>query len=160
MYNSYDANFDTQVAHFDGVSLFIDAQLEQFANPKCYDCKDPGIDYRWFYVPLKNISLLWRRHHFWWRTAKFWPMLGAQDLWAGRDLYRVTPAVTRDLVFSCLIRRTVPFIRLLRHTRRIYSNPDPHGEKIRGEIRNKSPFFLLLYRCLVICGLADTHVHI
>jgi hypothetical protein len=41
-----------------------------------------------FYVPLKNISPIWRRHHYRWRTAKFRPMLGAQGLWAGRDLYR------------------------------------------------------------------------
>jgi hypothetical protein len=32
------------------------------------------------------------------------------------DLYRATPAVTRDLDFSGLIRRTAPFSRLLRHT--------------------------------------------
>jgi hypothetical protein len=44
-------------------------------------------------------------------------MLGAQGLWAGRDLYRATPAVTRDLAFSGLIRRIAPFSRLLRHTR-------------------------------------------
>jgi hypothetical protein len=44
-------------------------------------------------------------------------MLGAQGLWAGRDLYRATPAVTRDFVFSGLIRRNAPFSRLLRHTR-------------------------------------------
>jgi hypothetical protein len=44
-------------------------------------------------------------------------MLGAQGLGAGRDLYRATPAVTRDLGFSGLIRRTAPFCRLLRHTR-------------------------------------------
>jgi hypothetical protein len=43
------------------------------------------------------------------------PMLGAQGLSAGRDLYRATPAVTRDLGFSSLIRRTAPFSRLLRH---------------------------------------------
>jgi hypothetical protein len=35
----------------------------------------------------------------------------------GRDLYRATPAVARDLGFSGLIRRTAPFSRLLRHTR-------------------------------------------
>jgi hypothetical protein len=75
------------------------------------------IDYLRFYVPLKNISLIWRRHHYRWRTAKFRPVLGAQGLWAGRDLYRATPAVTRDLGFSGLIRRTAPFSRLLRHTR-------------------------------------------
>jgi hypothetical protein len=51
---------------------------------------------------------------------------------AGRDLYRATPAVTRDLGFSGLIRRTAPFSRLFNTTHegmwRIYSNPDPHGE--------------------------------
>ena len=78
---------------------------------------DRLIDYLRFYVPLKNISLIWRRHHCRWRAAKFRPMLGAQGLWAGRDLYRATPAVTRDLGFSGLIRRTAPFSRLLRHTR-------------------------------------------
>jgi hypothetical protein len=77
------------------------------------------IDYLRFYVPLKNISLIWRRHHCRWRTAKFRPMLGAQGLWAGRDLYRATPAVTRDLSFSGLIRRTAPFSRLLPGSSRI-----------------------------------------
>jgi hypothetical protein len=57
------------------------------------------IDYLWFYVPLKNFSLILRRHHCWWRAAKFKPMLGAQGLWAGRDLYRATPTVIRGLVF-------------------------------------------------------------
>jgi hypothetical protein len=75
------------------------------------------IDYFQFYVPLKNISLIWRRHHCRRRASKFRPMLGAQGLWAGRDLYCATPAVTRDLGFSGLIRRTAPFSRLLRHTR-------------------------------------------
>jgi hypothetical protein len=75
------------------------------------------IDYLLFYVPLKNISLIWRRHHYRWRAANFRPMLGAQGLWTRRDLYRATPAVTRGLVFSGLIRRTAPFICLLRHTR-------------------------------------------
>jgi hypothetical protein len=44
-------------------------------------------------------------------------MLDAQGLWAGRDLYRTTPAVTQGLGFSGLIRRTVPISHLLRHTR-------------------------------------------
>jgi hypothetical protein len=68
------------------------------------------LDYLLFYVPLKN-----RRHHCRWRAAKFRPMLGAQGLWAGRGLYRATPAVTWDLGFSGFIRRTAPFSRLLRH---------------------------------------------
>jgi hypothetical protein len=54
-------------------------------------------------VPLKNFSLIWRRHHFWWRDALFRCMIGAQDFWAVRDLYCVTPAATRDLGFSGLI---------------------------------------------------------
>jgi hypothetical protein len=67
--------------------------------------------------PLKNFSLIWRRHHYRWRTAKFSPMLGAQGRWAERDLYRTTPAVTKGLGFSGLIRRTALFSRLVRHTR-------------------------------------------
>ena len=58
------------------------------------------IDYLRFYVPLKNISLIWRRHHCRWRAAKFKPMLCAQGLWVSRGLYRATPTVTRGLVFS------------------------------------------------------------
>jgi hypothetical protein len=41
------------------------------------------IDYLRFYVLLKKFSLIWRRHHYRWRAAKFRPMLGAQGLWAG-----------------------------------------------------------------------------
>jgi hypothetical protein len=32
------------------------------------------IDYLLFYVPLKNFSLIWSRHHRRWRAAKFKPM--------------------------------------------------------------------------------------
>jgi hypothetical protein len=71
------------------------------------------VDYLLFYFPLKNISLMWRRHHY----RLFRPMLGAQGLRAGRDLYRAISAVTQGLSFSGLIRRTAPFSRLLRHTR-------------------------------------------
>jgi hypothetical protein len=60
---------------------------------------DRLIDYLQFYVQLKNFSLLWRRHHCKWRAAKYRPMLGAQGLWAERDLYRATPALTRASVF-------------------------------------------------------------
>jgi hypothetical protein len=70
-----------------------------------------------FYVPLKNFSLIWKRHHCQWRAAKFKPMLGAQSLWAGRVLYRATPAVTWDLGFSSLSWRTASFSRFLWHTR-------------------------------------------
>jgi hypothetical protein len=65
---------------------------------------------------LKNVSLIWRRPHCRWRAAKFRSILGAQGLWAGRDLYRATPAVTRGFSFSGLIR-TAPFSRLFWHTK-------------------------------------------
>jgi hypothetical protein len=88
------------------------------------------IDYLRFYVPLKNFSLIWRRHHCRWRAAKFGPMLGAQGLSAGRDHYRATPAVTWDLGFF----RYHPNDRSIQSPLsthegmwRIYSNPDPHG---------------------------------
>jgi hypothetical protein len=75
----------------------------------------------WLYVPLKNFSLIWRRHHCHENTciraAKCRPMLGAQGLWAGKDLYHATPVVTWDLGFSGLIRRTAPFSHLLWHTK-------------------------------------------
>jgi hypothetical protein len=109
------------------------------------------IDYLRFYVLLKNFSLIWGRDHCRWRAAKFRPMLGAQGLWAGRDLYRATPAVTRDLGLSDLIRRTAPYSRLLRHTRGcegsiLISNPDPQGEintcKIIWQITGPSIFNL------------------
>jgi hypothetical protein len=93
------------------------------------------IHYLGFYVPLKNISLIWRRHHCQWRAAKFRPMLGAHGLWAGRDLYRATRAVTRDLGFSGLIRRTTPFSRLLRHTR-------GYGESILTRILTENPQYV------------------
>jgi hypothetical protein len=51
------------------------------------------------------------------KAAQFRTMIGAQSFWAGWDLYRATRAVTRVLGFTSLIRRTVPFDRLLRHTR-------------------------------------------
>ena len=39
----------------------------------------------------------WRRPQCW--VTKFRPVFGIYGLWAGRDLYCVTPAVTRDLGF-------------------------------------------------------------
>jgi hypothetical protein len=51
------------------------------------------------------------------RAANFWPMRGAQGLWAERDIYCATSAVAWGLRFSGLIRRTFPFSRLLQYTR-------------------------------------------
>jgi hypothetical protein len=113
---------------------------------------------------IKNISLIWRHHHCRWRATKFWPMLGAHGLWAGRDLYRATPAATRDLGFSGLIRRTAPFSHLLRHTRgcggsiltRILTGS--YFEHLRQMIvdtfLNFGSFFMkicLLFACILSC---------
>jgi hypothetical protein len=62
---------------------------------------------------------------------------GAQGLWAGRDLFRATPAVTRGLSFSGLIRRTSPFSHLLRHTRGL-------GESILTQILT-GPYSIAFY---------------
>ena len=89
--------FDVLDAHH----TFIDnyqSNLIRYYND--YDCL-------LFYIPLKNISLIWRRHHYRWRAAKFRPMLVTQGLWAGRDLYRATPAVIRGLGFSGLIETRI-----------------------------------------------------
>jgi hypothetical protein len=40
------------------------------------------IEYVLFYLPLKNISLIWRRQLCRWRAAKFRPIVGAHNLWA------------------------------------------------------------------------------
>jgi hypothetical protein len=62
-----------------------------------------------FYIPLKNISLIWIRHHYRWGAAKFRPMLGTQGgIFIGPHLL---------LCISGLIWRTVPFNRLLRLAR-------------------------------------------
>jgi hypothetical protein len=68
------------------------------------------IDYLRFYVSLKIFSLIWRRHHCQLRATKIRSLLGAQGLWAGRDLYRAIPAVNGDLSFPGLIRRTAPLV--------------------------------------------------
>ena len=53
------------------------------------------------YISRKKIY--WKRDHCRWMTAEFWTMLGSYGFWAGRDLYRATPAVTRGLGFCGLI---------------------------------------------------------
>jgi hypothetical protein len=71
------------------------------------------IDYLLFYVPIKNFHLYGDVT----KVGEGLQNLDTQGLWAGRDLYRATPAATRDLGISGLIRRTAPFSRLLRHAR-------------------------------------------
>jgi hypothetical protein len=87
-------------------------------SPRVANSIDWLIDYLQIYVPLKNLSLIWRRHHCRWRAVNLGLCLAFRAFSrAGRDLDRATPAVTLGLGFSDLIRRTAPFSRLLRHTR-------------------------------------------
>jgi hypothetical protein len=56
--------------------------------------------------------------------------LYGEGLWAGRDLYRATPAATRDLVFFRSHPKDRPIQSPLTTHKglwRTYSNPDPHG---------------------------------
>jgi hypothetical protein len=111
-------------------------------------------DYLLFYVPLKNFSLIRRRHHYRWRAAKFRPMLSAQGLWAGKDLYRATPAVTQDLSFYGLIRSP-----LTTHYGmwRIYSNPDPRESSLIGKIDISNMTYILEIFPSVDCMLCMDH---
>jgi hypothetical protein len=59
------------------------------------------------------------------------PMLGAQDFSAGRDLYRATLAVTRDLGFLPCYLKKYTSCRLLRQasgTEDLFYNRDPLGD--------------------------------
>jgi hypothetical protein len=66
-----------------GVVFFISpicALNNTYLNKILYRNKQGLIDYLLFYGQLKHFSLLWRRHHCRWRTAKYRPMLSAQGL--------------------------------------------------------------------------------
>jgi hypothetical protein len=115
-------------------------RYEWGSNPRWLELR--FIDYRLFYVPLKNFSLIRRRHHYRWRAVKFRPMLGAQGFWAGEeDFYRATPAATRGLGFSGLIRtcRTAPIqspFTTHKGVWKIYFNPDPHRSPFSPPLRH------------------------
>jgi hypothetical protein len=83
----------------------------------------------YYFTSRSRILLIWRCHHSRWRAAKFRFMFGAESLWAGRDLYRATPTVTRD--FGFLVSSEGPrFCRLYKTgmgTRRTNFNPDLRG---------------------------------
>ena len=86
-------------------------------------------------LPVKGCKIYYR------------PMLDAQGLWAGRNLYRAKPAVTRDLDFSGLIRKTHMGIW------RIYSNPDRQCTAAvrRPYIISIECCWILLHDCGVFC---------
>jgi hypothetical protein len=90
-----------------------------------------NIWYDWFMfnVPIKNLSLKRRCHHYRWKSAKFGPMHGVQDPWAVKDLYCVTSAVTRGLGFSVSFEWLPDLVASydMQGMLRNYSNPDPHG---------------------------------
>jgi hypothetical protein len=78
--------------------------------------------------------------------AKFRHLVGAQGLWAGRDLYRSTPAVKWDLHFPGLILRTVWFSCLFPDGILCWMNV----ESTLNEHLNQN--LILIWRCFnVVC---------
>jgi hypothetical protein len=65
---------------------------------------------RGFYVPLKNFSLIWRRHYYRWKAQNL-------GLCSALRAFEQGGIFIRGLSFSCLIRRTAPFNLLLRLAR-------------------------------------------
>jgi hypothetical protein len=116
-------------SHF--ACVLIDLAVSVFLNNKYY--YDWLIDWLFVLRPAQE--------YFTYKETSPLPVKGyARRLWAGRDLYRATPAVTRGLGFSGLIQRTAPFSRLSRHTREC-------GGSILTRIFTHNPF-LLLTTCL------------
>ena len=64
------------------------------------------------FVPLENLSLIWKCQHYRWRAAKCRPLLSTYGFSARRDLDRATLAATRELNVCCPVLRTVSFNRL------------------------------------------------
>ena len=66
-----------------------------------------------FFVPLENFSLIWRRHHYRWRAANFWPeqsgKIAIPKIWmrsTWSDSFRVTIGVKQVCTMSwflCLL---------------------------------------------------------
>jgi hypothetical protein len=88
------------------------------------------IDYLQFYVPLKNFSLIWSRHHCRWRAANFGLcsalrafeqggiFIVSHLLWHGAAVFRVSSEGPRPIQLPLTTHGGMW---------RIYSNPDPHG---------------------------------
>jgi hypothetical protein len=62
------------------------------------------IDYILFYVPLEIFSLIWRRRHYRWKTARFRPMLALLGSFEQGGIFIVPHSVlTRGLLYSPLL---------------------------------------------------------
>ena len=66
----------------------------------------------WHGASVFPVSSEWPPHsitsYCWWRAGKLRPMLGIQSLWAGKDHYCATYALTRGLSFPSLVQWTSP----------------------------------------------------
>ena len=67
-----------------------DKNLEQFTVVFLFLCSG-------CFVPLEIFSLIWRRHHFRWRTAILLTMVCSHCHWTVRIFLRATPTVTRGV---------------------------------------------------------------
>jgi hypothetical protein len=115
--NLYDINFQfwsTRHAfrHLIGIlCVFSHAQIKKIGNPMDLLCIVLHVcPTEEFFTCVETSSLLAK-------GCKIRSMLVVKDLCAGRNLYRATPAATRNLGVSGVIQRTTPFSRLLRCTK-------------------------------------------
>ena len=83
-------------------------------------------------VPLENIALIWRRHHYKGRTAKI-TVFTAYDLWARRDLHRVMSYVTIVRFLRSLPNGRPIYIRLARQAKGTNPHPPPSGTLFGGD---------------------------
>ena len=102
----------------------------------------------------------WGRYHCRWGSSISRPPLSSCGLWAGRDVYRATPAVTRDLGLSSLIWGTPCSVASYAQTGiellRTHSNPDPHGAiKLEDKLKIVKYSFLCYQRLLEINPLIE-----
>jgi hypothetical protein len=88
VHGDYVSNIKGSVI-FNGTKLTLNAQITLYENdPRC---RGWLIIYS-FTSRSRIFHLYGDVTNYRWRAAKFRPMLGAQGLWVGRDLYRATPA--------------------------------------------------------------------
>jgi hypothetical protein len=94
------------------------------------------IDYLRFYIPVKNFSLIWRCHHYWWKAVKFRPMLHSGPNWTFSSCHTccdMGPRFFRSHLKDCPIQ---PPFMTHKGMWSIYSNSDPHFSTFSRLVRH------------------------
>jgi hypothetical protein len=117
-----------------------------------------------FYVPLKNFSLIWRRHHCRWRAKlqklgicsvlgaleKGGTFIGPHLLWHGTSVFAVSSDGPLHSVASYWTHERMWMI---------YSNLDPHGANGVGVMYNKVYGVGVMYNKVYGVGVMDYKVY-